>query len=518
MKLRIHIFFLLLAILLPLSMCPPACSALFVPVIADLTVTSGLDSWSRPVDICNSFFIDTQQVCCSARLERAHKNTAVTARWMLVNGNHTGEHNQMIHEDTLYLNTDGHAGFTLLAPQNGFISGDYRVEILVDGRGCASGNFTIQKDMAGTLPQIQLFTLNPAVITSGQQTVMSWCVSGATRIHITPSPGQVNAEGKMKLTPASETAYTLTAVNRSGSSSNTIGVKVMPLITARADLEIIDFWNTGNILFYRIRNNGNLPSCPCFSSLYKNGIFEARDYNAPLSPGEERVESFANYHFSPRFGSITGSSLQEGESDAVNMRICLNQPASCEESNSENNCLDHNFGPLLTINLLRFVAKAQWQNNLGALQWPITKTGTGGWAVIGTAVTQNGSFNNAVLLNPGIDKNGWIQAVIGIPHGTPEVIKPFTIPYKSRLCCKIALSNDAPEGATARFMIGTRQGDKVEFQPPVNIKSKGKPENYEVDFSKLAGKQVEFVVRVESGGTLQQGSVAWIDPVLIQDK
>lgn len=518
MELRIQTFCLMLAILMPLAVCFPGCSALFGPAVTGLVVTSGLDAASRPVDTCNSFFIDSQQVCCSARLERAHKNTAVTARWALVNGDLAKEDNHLIHEDTVYLDTDGLAGFTLSAPQGGFIRGDYRVDILVDGKAGASSGFVIQKDIAGTLPQIHSFTLNPAVITAGQPAVLSWIVSGATRISISSIPGQLNDSGSVKVSPVSDTTYTLTAVNRSGSSSNAISLKVVPLVTARADLEILDFWNTGNVLFYRIRNNGNLTSCPSFSALYKNGIFEAKDYTSPLTPGEERVESFANYHFSPRFGSMTGSALQEGESDAVNMRICLNQPASCEESNTENNCFDHNFGPLLTINLMRFVAKAQWQNNLGALQWPITKTGTGGWAVIGTAVTQNGSFNNALLLNPGIDKQGWIQAVIGIPHGTPEILKPFTIPYKSRLCCKIALSSDAPEGAAAKFMLGTRQGDKVEFQAPVTIKAKGKLENYEFDCSKLAGKQVEFVVRVESEGTLQQGSVAWIDPVLVQDR
>ena len=65
-------------------------------------------------------------------------------------------------------------------------------------------------------------------------------------------------------------------------------------------------------------------------------------------------------------------------------------------------------------------------------------------------------------------------------------------------------------------MIGVKQGNTIDFFAPVTVNSKSKLEHYEVDLSKLAGKQVEFVVRVESGGTLQQGSAAWIDPVLIQ--
>lgn len=428
------------------------------------------------------------------------------------------EENHLIYEDTLYYNADGNIGFTLTPRPRGFARGKYRVDILVDGVLKASSVFNIQKDLSNALPQVQAFSLSPTTIAAGQSASLRWQVSGATRVNIEPPFGKVGASGTIKISPVTDTTYTLYAVNRSGTSSSTISIKVIPETTARADLEIIDFWHTGNVLFYNIRNKGNLSSCPCFSALYKNDIQESQDYVAPLAPGEERVESFAGYHFSPRFPSIGGSSLEEGTSDAVNMRICLNQPSACEEVTTANNCFEHNYGPLLKINLMRYIGSADWKNNSGQLKWPMVQDDRNGWATMGTAHMKDGSYPGALLIYPGTVSGGWMQATIGIPHGSPAILQPFIVPYKSKLACTAGITNDAPEAASATFMLGVKQGDTVDFFSPITVNSKGKLENFDVDLSKLAGKQVEFVFRVEPGGTLQQGSVAWIDPVLSQEK
>jgi len=42
--------------------------------------------------------------------------------------------------------------------------------------------------------------------------------------------------------------------------------------------------------------------------------------------------------------------------------------------------------------------------------------------------------------------------------------------------------------------------------------------NYTVDLGKLAGQKIEFIFRVESDGPWRQGSAAWIEPALIQDR
>jgi hypothetical protein len=125
---------------------------------------------------------------------------------------------------------------------------------------------------------------------------------------------------------------------------------------------------------------------------------------------------------------------------------------------------------------------------------------------------------NSLIMTLPLSANSWMQARLGLPQGNPVVLQPFTIPHKCKLSAEVGLTLDAPDAATVKFIIGTAQGSDITYYPPVIINTIGKPEIYEVDLSKLAGKQVQFVFRVESGEPLQQGSAVWIDPTLTQEK
>lgn len=75
------------------------------------------------------------------------------------------------------------------------------------------------------LPVINQFTATPASLRAGQSATLSWSVSGATTLSLAPAPGAVTGTG-MTVSPASTTAYTLTATNAGGSvqASTTVTV------------------------------------------------------------------------------------------------------------------------------------------------------------------------------------------------------------------------------------------------------------------------------------------------------
>jgi hypothetical protein len=228
--------------------------------------------------------------------------------------------------------------------------------------------------------------------------------------------------------------YKLYAVNRGGCSYSALTVSVAPLIKEKADLQLIEFWSSGNVLHYRVKNNGNLASCPTMTYLYKNDLLESKDYVAPLLPGEERVEALQQYHFSPRFGTTSGSGGSEATTDAVNIRICANAEAACAESSETNNCLEHNFGTLLNINLVRYAHIARWQSGEIALKWPILKDSTTGLACISTAQLGNGeSYAETLLMSPP-PAGGSIQGTFGLMRGTPPSFEPFYILFDVMLC------------------------------------------------------------------------------------
>lgn len=491
----------------------------FGPALTETTTTTGFVGSYHPTDQTNVFYIDSPQICCSAKLSAAQPGTEVKANWVYVRGEMPSQTKPLIRTDLATCDGDCYVGFTWAAPPEGYTGGDYRVDLSINGKPATSLIFYIQHDQEGALPAISSFTASPPSVVAGQPSNLKWNVSNATRVTVEPSPGAVALTGVKAITPAADATYTLWAVNRRGASSNALTVKVAPLISKKADLVIVDFWNAGNMLFYNVRNVGNLASCTAEGQLYKNDVLASRDYVAPLNPGEERVESFGSYHFSPRFPSILGSTVGEGTTDTVNIRICVNDSAACPESDSTNNCFEHNFGTLLIVHLEHYAYLAQWQCSTGKLVWPMLHDTRGAWARVAAAqVDDSGIYPDSLIMAPLQDASSWMEARIGLPGGPTQGLQPFYIPHKCKINAKVGLTRETPDATSVKFIFGTMQGSEINYYPPVTIDSKDKPADYEIDLSKLAGKQVLIILRVESSGSLQQGSAVWIDPTLVQER
>ena len=503
-----------------LSLLTASCSSFTSPSpsITDLTLTNGFVSDYRPLDSTSVFYVDSPQICCSARVVGATENTSVIADWVYIKGGMAKEAGPLIRRDTSACDADCYVGFTLPAPSGGFTDGDYRVDLSINSRPGPSAVFSVQRDTSMPLPKIETFTANPLKITSGQPVTLYWKVSNASRVDIQPAPGAVDAEGSRDVTPAQDTGYTLYAINRNGSSSNQLNVGVSPFIKEKPDLQVTEFWSSGNVLAYRVKNTGNLASCPTTSYLYRNSIVESKDYVAPLGPGEERVEAFQQYHFSPRFNLVSGQTGPEDRSEAQNIRICVNGEGSCRENDLSNDCLEHNFGPLLKIDFSHLADTAQWRTDNATLSWPVSGDRKDGLSYVATAHMAGGdTYPDSIIMAPPI-AGGWVQGVFSLQNGTPPVSQPILIPYKAKFMCKMGITQDSAASGAIKFILGIRQGNETSYYPPVTIDSINKTEAYEVDLSKLAGQRVEFVFRVESDGPWRQGSAAWINPALIQEK
>jgi hypothetical protein len=92
----------------------------------------------------------------------------------------------------------------------------------------------------GNLPVITSFTASPASLTGGQSSTLSWAVTGATSLAISPGVGVVTGTS-VKVTPAVTTTYTLTATNGSGSATATV------LVAAGGPPVISSFWTNPNL-------------------------------------------------------------------------------------------------------------------------------------------------------------------------------------------------------------------------------------------------------------------------------
>jgi outer membrane protein OmpA-like peptidoglycan-associated protein len=93
--------------------------------------------------------------------------------------------------------------------------------------GAAGQATTLVTTSAPVQAQIVQFTAQPAAISSGQTTTLSWVIQNATSATITPGAGPVSATtGSVAVSPAATTTYTLTATGPNGNTTQTVQVTV----------------------------------------------------------------------------------------------------------------------------------------------------------------------------------------------------------------------------------------------------------------------------------------------------
>ncbi len=85
-----------------------------------------------------------------------------------------------------------------------------------------------QQDYA---PTISSFTANPNYVQPGQSATLSWVVSNANSVSVSPSVGSVAISSSAIVTPTATTTYTITATNSVGTVTAMTTVTVAPYVT-----------------------------------------------------------------------------------------------------------------------------------------------------------------------------------------------------------------------------------------------------------------------------------------------
>jgi len=360
-------------------------------------------------------------------------------------------------------------------------------------------------------PIINSFTTSPANVSTGQQTILSWDVSGATEINIQPGIGDVDSSGTLQLTPPVTITYTLTATNQAGSSiTGSATVTVTPVVSGKSDLVITDMWLTGSAVNYKIANRGDADSKPSHTYFYINDLMQSSDWVEPLAAGNERITSFGNFNWN-FFGvtPIVGATAEQ--LTEFNVKACVDAESEIEESVEDNNCLIEIWGPPFTYNFAANAHMAEWRNEAGKLQWPIAGDS-------GTVYLPAGDI--IMIICPPKVSNGWIQAKFGnfsAPNfWSPVNIREIEIPQNAKFTAMVSImGGDPTDSARVAFGYLDAAGSLVLF-PKMDINSGEAPRAYEIDLGDMAGKKTEFFIRVEAKGGPIKGCVKWQEPKIAQ--
>jgi hypothetical protein len=130
---------------------------------------------------------------------------------------------------------------------------------------------------------------------AGQPLTLSWNVKNASSVNIQPGIGPIAAGGSRLVSPASDTTYTLTALNSGGPSQKSVSVTVKPVPTTFALLSVVDLFRAGPMVYYTVGNAGDALSQPSSSELWVGKNVVGTDYIPPLAPGESKTLVFGTF-------------------------------------------------------------------------------------------------------------------------------------------------------------------------------------------------------------------------------
>ena len=89
-----------------------------------------------------------------------------------------------------------------------------------------------------TAPIVTSFLASPTIIDEGDNSTLTWEVSGAVSVMIAPGVGSVGLIGNFAVNPTETTTYTLTATNTAGSSTASVKVTVNTAMQKAIDVVI----------------------------------------------------------------------------------------------------------------------------------------------------------------------------------------------------------------------------------------------------------------------------------------
>lgn len=357
-------------------------------------------------------------------------------------------------------------------------------------------------------PVISSFTAEPATISAGQRTTLTWKVSGATAITIEPEIGEVGAGGSLLLSPAATITYNLTASNESGSTTSSVTVTVM-VSTDKPDLVITDIWLTGAVVNYKIKNQGNAAAKPTWTYFYINDLKQAEGFVDILAPGEEKTETFSNLDWRfPGAAGDPGSAVAE-----FNVKACADGGNNIEESTKGNNCLTKIWGQTFTYDFVKNAHLAKWRSSAGDLKWPMVSYDNKGAAYL---------LYDTVVMCPEPVSNGWIQGRFADfyikYYGQETTSRELVVPEHARFTARVGFKAGDVSTDGVRVALGYLDATgSVVLLPKMDVYSDGTLRPYEVDLSGLAGKKTEFILWVEAKDSPQGDCVRWVEPKIVQE-
>ncbi|MCX5997755.1 MAG: hypothetical protein NTV42_09185, partial [Chloroflexi bacterium] len=509
-------------------------------LVTEATLASDVDSASKPLNPSNTFYVTTETIYLSLKLNSAPANTQVTARLTYIGGEDASKANSTMYSGSLSGQGTQYIAFAMKAPPGGFPQGNYQLAVTANGQDQVAVPFSVQNASAQKgWPTITKLTATPETIALGQSVTLSWDVSDATRVSLQPEIGTIPASGTRSVSPATSTVYKIIASNDAGQTTREVTVNVGAALAGAPDLIITDVFLQECMVYYKVKNIGTVDTVPTYTTIYVDNLFPplgGTSYVDKLRPGEERGLVFSSYQWpwcgqSPAGGS-GGGTYHQGYGTMVSagpgggggvvdwsllnhtVKVCADGKGDLTtEINKSNNCLVKLWGMLVNYDLLPLAHLAGWRNSAGempdfgaesSLHGAYIKMSDGGLEMVPEQVPQ-----------------GWIQGTWGV-FGTDQDLRvPVTaavkIPARLHLLARVGLATNATGSDGVTFKVGLKDlSDTVNWIATKKMTTPGIFEDWDVNMSDYEGQKGFFILRVEAGPSAVNDFAIWKQAVIQQ--
>ena len=144
-----------------------------------------------------------------------------------------------------------------------------------NSNGSLTASTSITVTGVQTAPVISSFTASPSTLTAGQSSLLSWSVSGATSLSISPNIGAVTGSS-LVVTPNTTTSYTLTATNGTGTATATVTINLTglgaPVISGFTAAPLTITAGQSSTLSWAVSGAGNIIISPAIGIVTGNSI------------------------------------------------------------------------------------------------------------------------------------------------------------------------------------------------------------------------------------------------------
>jgi len=377
------------------------------------------------------------------------------------------------------------------------------LSVLTLATGCIPG--VMDQAKPSEPPVINAFAAKPGNPPGAY--ILTWDVSGATKVRIEPDLGVVGSDGTSLVLATVSTQYVLTATNEMGSTSAMVYVVVPELVEPDLRVTSVSQCETadGYAICYTLQNRGRADAGASMTELYVNGEYKDEDYVDGIAAGASVTRQF------------TGWACYSAATESV--EVVADAGNAVKEANEDNNKKQLSVVVTVVYDFVNRANMAIWKSGPppAHLFWGGAVTDERGCACYreDKKLEDDTGPKRVLQTRPKWVDDGWIQGTYQ-EMATGMFRGRYIVQPGDRFVARVGFLKNAHGGeVTFRVMIRPDGGPNTWIAVETKAYG-GTMKTIDVPLQPWVAKRADFVLEVQANGSPLQDWAVWEEAKIIR--